>query len=213
MQSPTLSQHSRVLLVQILVSHRWTLDLGDIKGAFMEAGPLDPRYRPLFAHVPSGGIPSVPPDAGLLTGNVYGQNDAPAAWYRTFDHEACGAGWTRSRFDPCLYTLRTSGPESTLVGVMGVHVDDIAIGGMGPLYQQSIEQLRRRFPFRKWRTGAGEFCGAFMRFLQSRSYYQRGFDVSILLCRRSQASVCAQGSQSRKAFGSCSDSSVARYQR
>jgi hypothetical protein len=60
LQSPTLSQHSRVLLMQILVSHRWTLDLGGIKGAFMEAGPLDPRYRPLFAHVPSGGIPGVP---------------------------------------------------------------------------------------------------------------------------------------------------------
>ena len=158
LQSPTLSQHSRVLLMQILVSHRWTLDLGGIKGAFMEAGPLDPRYRPLFAHVPSGDIPGVPPDAVLeVTGNVYGQNDAPAAWYRTFDHEACSAGWTRSRFGPCLYTLRTSGPESTLVGVMGVHVDDIAVGGMGPLYQQSIEQLGRRFPFRKWRTGAGEF--------------------------------------------------------
>ena len=65
LQSPTLSQHSLVLLMQILVSHRWTLDLGDIKGAFMEAGPLDPRYRLLFAHVPSGGIPGVPPDAVL----------------------------------------------------------------------------------------------------------------------------------------------------
>ena len=164
LQSPTLSQHSLVLLMQILVSHRWTLDLGDIKGAFMEAGPLDPRYRLLFAHVPSGGIPGVPPDAVLeVTRNVDGQNDAPAASYRAFDHEAYVAGWARSRFDPCLYTLRTKAPESTLVGVMGVHVDDIAAGGMGPLYQQSIEQLRRRFPFRKWRTGAGDFCGAFYK--------------------------------------------------
>lgn len=35
--------------------------------------------------------------------------------------------------------------------VMGIHVDDTAVGGTGP---------GRSFPFRKWRVGNGDFCGA-----------------------------------------------------
>ena len=34
LQSPTLSQIGRNLLMQIIASHQWTLQLGDIKGAF-----------------------------------------------------------------------------------------------------------------------------------------------------------------------------------
>jgi hypothetical protein len=159
LQSSTLSQPGRVLLMQLLASFGWELQLGDIKGAFMEAGPSDSKYRPLCAKMPNGGIPGVPSDAVIeVTGNVYGQNDAPATWYKTFDQEAAAAGWRRSKFDCCLYTLRDAGNQ--LIGVMGVHVDDTAVGGMGPIFEKSIAQLKPRFPYRKWRRGAGEFCGA-----------------------------------------------------
>ena len=79
--------------MQILASYGWELQLGDIKEAFMEAGPLNPKYRPLYAKIPSGGIPNVPNDAVIeVTGNVYGQKDAPCAWFKTFDTEAKSAG-------------------------------------------------------------------------------------------------------------------------
>ena len=162
LQSPTLSQPSRVLLMQVLASYGWDMQLGDIKGAFMEAGELDAKYRPLFARPPAGGIPNVPHDAVIeVVGNVYGQNDAPASWFRTFDSEAKAAKWIPSKFDPCLYTLRDA--DGSLAGVMGVHVDDVALGGMGPTFQKSIDHLKSRFPFRKWRLGTGEFCGAFYK--------------------------------------------------
>ena len=93
LQSPTLSQTGRMLVMQLIASHGWTLQLGDIKGAFLEAGPLPEKFRPLFAKQPAGGIPGVPKDAILeVIGNVYGQNDAPLAWHKTFDHEALGIG-------------------------------------------------------------------------------------------------------------------------
>ena len=108
LQSPTLSQIGRMLLMQLITSHQWDLELGDIKGAFLEAGPVPQKYRPLFARQPRGGIPGVPIDAVIeVVGNVYGQNDAPLAWYRAFDTEATAAGWERSKFDSCLYFLRT----------------------------------------------------------------------------------------------------------
>ena len=129
----------------------------------MEAGPLEDKFRPLYASQPAGGIPGVPEDAVLeIVGNVYGQNDAPASWFRTFHTEASSAGWQQSIFDPCLYYLRN--PNSNqLEGIMGVHVDDTAVGGSGPRFDEAIRHLKARFPYRKWRVGEGEFCGSYYR--------------------------------------------------
>ena len=134
------------------------LQLGDIKGAFLEAGPLDPKYRPLYAWLPPGGIPGV--DSACLVevlGNVYGQNDAPASWYKVFDEEVHKAGFVRSKFDACLYYLRDS--NNKLCGILGSHVDDTVTGGSGETYLKALEYLKHRFPYRKWRCSEGEFCG------------------------------------------------------
>ena len=50
--SPTLHPMSRALVLQILSSKQWLMQLGDIKGAFLEAGPLDKKFRPLYAYQP-----------------------------------------------------------------------------------------------------------------------------------------------------------------
>ena len=158
LQSPTLSQMARMVLFQLLSSFKWTLQLGDIKGAFLEAGPLAERYRPLFAWLPPGGIPGT--DSAQLVevlGNVYGQNDAPSSWYRVFDEEVQKAGFTRSAFDACLYYLRDE--QGRLCGLLGSHVDDTVTGGYGPMYDKALSYLRNRFPYRKWRVSEGEFCG------------------------------------------------------
>eukprot|EP00435_Cladocopium_sp_Y103_P030418 s52_g7.t1 len=125
LQSPTLNQMSRMCLMQVIASHGWDLQLGDIKGAFLESGMIEEKYRPLYAAMPPGGIPGVDPEAVIeVLGNVYGQNDAPSAWFSTFDAAAQSFGWKPSKFDQCLYTLRSDG---RLVGIMGVHVDDTAL--------------------------------------------------------------------------------------
>eukprot|EP00435_Cladocopium_sp_Y103_P054627 s220_g17.t2 len=162
LKSPTLSQMGRMTILQLLASFNWRMQLGDIKGAFLEAGPLEERFRPLYAHQPPGGIPGLDPEAVIeVVGNIYGQNDAPSAWFQTFDKEVRSLGWRASAFDACLYYLRDE--ENRLVGLLGVHVDDCLIGGMGPKFDESVKCLKARFPFRKWRVGSGEFCGAFYR--------------------------------------------------
>eukprot|EP00435_Cladocopium_sp_Y103_P016341 s443_g4.t1 len=162
LQSPTLSQMGRTVLFQLLSSHKWLLQLGDLKGAFLEADPLDKRYRPLYARLPAGGLPGAEDEQLVeILGNVYGQNDAPAAWYKVFDAEVCSTGFVRSRYDPCLYFLRDN--QNRLCGILGSHVDDTVTGGAGPLYQSALAHLKSRFPYRKWRTQEGEFCGAHYR--------------------------------------------------
>ena len=156
--SPTMSQLSRSLLLQLIVSHRWQMCLGDIKGAFLEAGPLKEQFRPLFASQPAGGVPGMSPDDVIeVVGNVYGLNDAPFSWYETFDREARACGFETS-FDSCVYLFRDP-KDRSLAGVLGAHVDDSITGGHGAPYDAAVAKLKSRFPYRKWRMGSGEFCG------------------------------------------------------
>ena len=158
LQSPTLSQLGRALLFQVIASKKWTLMLGDVKGAFLASGQLPEKYRPLFARLPAGGIPGVPEDALIeVLGRVYGLNDSPSAWSKTLNQALLDVGFERSRLDPCLYFMREAGK---LTGIFGVHVDDNATGGEGDKYHRALESLKKRFEFRKWRLGNGDFCGA-----------------------------------------------------
>ena len=173
LKSPTLSQIGRMTLMQLISSKKWDLQLGDIKGAFLEAGPLDPKYRPLYASQPAGGIPGLPQSAVIeVCGNVYGQNDAPAAWFREFADFVKSIGWCQSKFDQCMFTLRDPKNPKNMIAIMGVHVDDTALGGdqNHPAFQECLRKLKERFPYRKWRINEGEFCGA---------WYSQGKDKSI----------------------------------
>ena len=159
--SPTLSQLGRSVILQLLVSNRWTLNLGDIKGAFLEADiSKQTSANPVYAELPPGGAPGVEVDSLVqVLGNVYGANDAPHNWYREFDSVALQAGFTRSKLDSCLYFCH--GANGSLEGVLGAHVDDTITGGVGSRYDAAIAALKSRFPFRKWREGHGEFLGTY----------------------------------------------------
>ena len=121
------------------------MQLGDIKGAFLEAGPLNPKFAPLYAHQPKGGVPGLDPEDVIeVTGNVYGSNDAPFNWWFKFDETARSLGWIRSQFDNCLYYLpdKSGNTDSAnMCGVLGAHVDDTITGGEGPVYEQAIARL------------------------------------------------------------------------
>ena len=89
-----------------------------------------------------------------------------------------------SRFDPCLYALRSS-HDSSWIGILGVHVDDSAVGGICPEFEASINQLKQRFPYRKSRRGSGEFCGAFYQ----QDPQTTAISMSQVFCRDTEACV------------------------
>ena len=41
-------------------------------------------------------------------------------------------------------------------------MDDLLLGGCGAAYRQTVNALRSRFPFRKWKRNQGEFCGSYV---------------------------------------------------
>ena len=59
----------------MIVCNGWDLQLGDIRGAFLEADALDRKKGSLFSSFPPGGIPGVPDGAMILIlGNIFGLN-------------------------------------------------------------------------------------------------------------------------------------------
>ena len=70
--SPTLSQLGRSIALQLIVSHKWVMGLGDIKGAFLEANVLEQALQnPVFAELPPGGVPGIPPGSLVqVLGNI-----------------------------------------------------------------------------------------------------------------------------------------------
>ena len=152
--SPTLSQLARSVVLQLIVSHKWEMNLGDIKGAFLEADVREQALRnPVYAELPPGGVPGIPSGSLVqVLGNIYGASDAPHNWYKEFDAAAQSAGFVKSKFDACLYFC--FGSTGLLEGVLGAHVDDAITGGCGKTYEQAITLLKHRFPFRS--GGQGE---------------------------------------------------------
>ena len=59
-QSPTLAQMSKNILLQVLVSFQWEMNLCDIKGAFLEADAKSQfEAKPVYAELPPGGAPGI----------------------------------------------------------------------------------------------------------------------------------------------------------
>ena len=52
--------------------------------------------------------------------------------------------------------------SKALAGILCLHVDDLLLGGRGTAHRQTVNALRSRFPFRKWKRKQGEFCGCLM---------------------------------------------------
>ena len=68
-------------------------------------------------------------------------------------------GQKSSALDECVFIFFD--PESkVLTGILCLHVDDLLLGGCGTAYRLTINALRSRFPFRKWKRNQGEFCGS-----------------------------------------------------
>jgi len=157
-QAPTISANGRYLVMQIIASLCFILQLGDVTGAFLESDALTRDNGTLYMDTPNIDLPGC--EVGQLFEVIrpmYGLNDAPQRWFRKFKDTALALQWVQSRLDPCVFLLWNG---TSLCGIMGVHVDDVLLGGKGELFENTIKELKAAFPFRKWKMHAGTFCGA-----------------------------------------------------
>ena len=164
-QSPTISSNGRFVVLQTIASKGFVMQLGDVTGAFLEADAIGRQKGRLFMAQPKNGpFPDYDPEQVFeIVKPMYGLNDSPQMWFSKFRDTVEALNWTQSKLDPCVYFLWDhAGAQPDLAGVLGVHVDDVVIGGRGKYFEEVLGQLRNTFPFRKWKIGEGTFCGSFL---------------------------------------------------
>lgn len=98
--SPTLNKSSRMLILQSIASHGWTLKSFDIKAAFLQG---QPQADQIMAVEP---VPEIrkamqmaPNEVGLLNKGAYGFIHAPYLWYKALVGGLTGLGLETSPFD------------------------------------------------------------------------------------------------------------------
>ena len=158
-QSPTISSNGRYTVLQTIASHQFEMQLGDVTGAFLEGDEIERPTGKLFMAPPRNfDLPGYDSEQLFeVIKPIYGFNDSPQRWFTKFDKTVKMDNWKRSKLDHCIYFLWDQG---RLCGVLGVHVDDVILGGSGSRFSESLKRLRATFPFRKWQRGSGSFCGA-----------------------------------------------------
>lgn len=157
-QAPTISSNGRFTVLQTIASKKYRMQLGDVTGAFLETDTFR-REQKLFLRAPRKVKLPGYEDMELfeVVRPLYGLNHSPQQWFIKFKDTVKRQGWVQSKMDHCVFMLWKN---QHLCGVMGVHVDDVIMGGNGNYYQAKEKELRSTFPFRKWKSGEGEFCGS-----------------------------------------------------
>ena len=126
--SPTLGRHAKMLILQMIASHGWTLQSFDVKAAFLQ-GSVAGRMIGLEP-VPelARALKMSPQELCRLNKSAYGLVAAPYLWYKALLTELEKLGFIQSPFDPCVFILK-SPDTGKISGVLGVHVDDGLCGG------------------------------------------------------------------------------------
>ena len=87
-----------------------------------------------------------------------GLAEAPRQWFLRLTRELKEVGLEASKLHPCLYYLRR---RSKLVGICGIHVDDL-LGGT-PEMDAILANLKKRLPSGDYRTYTSRYTGVEVR--------------------------------------------------
>ena len=157
--SPTLRKETKHMILSICASMRWKIWGADIKTAFLSG---DPSQRDIYFRPPpeiKEWMQLSQDDLFRLEKAAYGLAEAPRAWFLRLSREMSSVGLSVPQLDPCLYTLKKN---KKLVGVCGVHVDDI-IGGGTKEMDEVLEKLKGKLPFGDYRTYTIRYTGIEIR--------------------------------------------------
>ena len=159
--SPTLRKESKHIILSICAAKGWTIWGADIKTAFLSG---DASRRDLFFKPPKEVQEFMnlgPDDVLRLEKAAYGLADAPRAWFLRLSRELAAVGVTVSQLDPCVFLLRCA-TSLELLGICGVHVDDL-LGGGTPAMNRCLADLKKKLPFGEFRTKTIKYTGAEIR--------------------------------------------------
>ncbi|CAE7223028.1 RE1 [Symbiodinium sp. CCMP2592] len=158
--SPTLRKESKHIILSLCAAFGWILWSADIKTAFLsgDASCRNIHFRPPPEVRKIMGLG--PDDLLRLEKAAYGLAEAPRAWFLRLTRELKALGLKVSALDPCVFLLRS--PDNHLIGICGVHVDDLLGGGTAEM-DKVLARLRKTLPFGEFRTKTIKYTGAEIR--------------------------------------------------
>ena len=175
--APTLSSEGLSVTSQLISSNRWRMKIGDVEAAFLRGDLLHREKGKVLVKLPPGGIPGLSEDSVIeLVRPVYGLADAPQAWYKSVSQFLVGCGMNQSRLDPCTFHLKDA--NGKLRGALAIHVDDLVLGGDSYFDSHVVEPLKKKYPFKHWHDGSGDFLGKKVKQLE---------DFSIVISQKDYA--------------------------
>ena len=171
--SPTLQRESLRLICHYAAHAKYDLQEWDVKTAFQQADTsFDPENSENFGlwikppqHFPSkyqlkpGQCLKIPSNKTL-----YGMASAPRRFYFFIRQLLIDHGFQISKFDECVFFLRTN---NKLRGVVGFHVDDGLLAGDSYFYD-IMNKLAKKIKFGTRKHTNFKFCG--IRIQQHKNY-------------------------------------------
>ena len=157
--SPTLTRTGRTLLFALIAQFQWKIFSLDAKNAFL-AGDISSRNKPLYTMVPKDliEIMNLPQDAVFrLKKSAYGLAEAPIAWFKCLRAKLENIGWKPHPLDECVMTLYDK--EGSVKGLIGIHVDDLLVGGEGSFFEAQMKRLETELPFGSRKFGKFTYTG------------------------------------------------------
>ena len=151
-ESPTVSQEVVMLVLNVAVSLDYNIDVFDVRAAFLEAELERQNVLVLIDKDLANLLVTRDPrmEAGRLESGdmvvrlrraLYGLKEAPRRWYETLTAFLHDMGFSRSRFDDCLFIRECKeGMHYVLV-----HVDDMLSTGPKSSMEEFRNGLKKRF--------------------------------------------------------------------
>ena len=142
--SPTLTKLSRMLILQLAASNRWTIGSFDVKTAFLRGEEQSDRILGIEPTTELRDQLKLKSNEVLqLLKGAYGRVDAPYLWFMELKKGLESLGFQQAPFDPCAFVLEHQGITQ---GIIGVHVDDGLCCG-NSLFHEKLKELEKKFPF------------------------------------------------------------------
>ena len=157
--APTLSLEGLSVALQLIASRKWKLNIADIEAAFLKGDAIQRKRGRVLAKLPEGGLPGLASNSIIeLLKPVYGLADVPVAWFKSFSCVLLSFACVQSAMDPCVFMYFAPDLLETQ-GIIALHVDDMMLGGAEVFIKQVMELVRKKYPFKHFKVGSGEFLG------------------------------------------------------
>ncbi len=156
--APTMTRHSKQLLLQWAANNQHQVAKGDVSAAFLQGREFgrDMFLIPTDEICQALGVPSQ--SVVKMRKACYGLVEAPIEWFETMNEFLQSLGFEQLQSDPCFWRLVHN---QTTVAALSGHVDDFLFCGSGTNdeWKQIKTKIQNRFQWQEWEYNDFIQCG------------------------------------------------------